>query len=186
MAKPQSLLDRLCIHALSFDAQSLSVNYDEGYEHVFARLGDRSIQTARFPVSSSDAQELRQNLEDAARKPTRKVLDGQTRILKVRTHDDFGETGYEVTFKLVAPLDASVPPKYTQKQGQYLAYLHYFTKIHHLPPAESDFQRYFGVSAPAVHDMLVILQRNGFIERTPGQARSSRLLVKPEHLPPLK
>ena len=30
--------------------------------------------------------------------------------------------------------------------------------------------------------MIKILKRNGFIERTPGAARSIRLLVRPEHL----
>jgi SOS-response transcriptional repressor LexA len=30
--------------------------------------------------------------------------------------------------------------------------------------------------------MIKILERNGFIERTPGAARSIRLLVRPEHL----
>jgi DNA-binding MarR family transcriptional regulator len=33
--------------------------------------------------------------------------------------------------------------------------------------------------------MIKTLERNGLIEKTPGQARSIRLLVKPEHLPAL-
>jgi DNA-binding MarR family transcriptional regulator len=53
-------------------------------------------------------------------------------------------------------------------------------------PAESDLQRYFRVSAPAVHDMIKNLERNGLIQRTPGQARSIRLLVRAEYLPPLE
>jgi DNA-binding MarR family transcriptional regulator len=34
--------------------------------------------------------------------------------------------------------------------------------------------------------MIKTLERNGLIERTAGQARTIRLLVKPEHLPILK
>jgi len=34
-------------------------------------------------------------------------------------------------------------------------------------------------------EMIKTLERNGFIQRTPGQARSIRLLVAPEHLPAL-
>jgi len=34
--------------------------------------------------------------------------------------------------------------------------------------------------------MIKTLERNGLIEKTPWQARSIRLLVNPEHLPPLK
>jgi len=34
--------------------------------------------------------------------------------------------------------------------------------------------------------MIKTLELNGLIERTPGQARSIRLLVLPEHLPALR
>ena len=44
-------------------------------------------------------------------------------------------------------------------------------------------ERYFRVSPPATHDMIKTLERNGLIARTPGQARSIRLLVRREHLP---
>jgi hypothetical protein len=40
-----------------------------------------------------------------------------------------------------------VEPAYTETQGQYLAFIYYFTKIHGVPPAEADMQRYFNVSA---------------------------------------
>jgi hypothetical protein len=33
--------------------------------------------------------------------------------------------------------------------------------------------------------MILTLELNGLIERTPGEARSIRLLVRPEHLPTL-
>ena len=35
---------------------------------------------------------------------------------------------------------------YTATQGQYLAFIYYYTKIHGVPPAEADMQRYFKVS----------------------------------------
>jgi hypothetical protein len=53
-------------------------------------------------------------------------------------------------------------------------------------PAESDLERYFRVSPPAIHNMIKTPERNGLIERTPGQARSIRVLVRPEHLPRLE
>ena len=71
------------------------------------------------------------------------------------------------------------------KQGQYLAFIYHYSKIHRQAPAESDLERYFQVSPPAVHEMIKTLERNGLIERTPGRARSIRLLVQPEHLPQL-
>jgi Mn-dependent DtxR family transcriptional regulator len=44
-------------------------------------------------------------------------------------------------------------PDYTPKQGQYLAFIYYYTKINRRPLAEADIQRYFGVTPPTVHQM---------------------------------
>lgn len=75
---------------------------------------------------------------------------------------------------------------YTPKQGQYLAFIYYYTKIHRRSPAESDIQGYFGVSPPAIHQMILTLEKQGFIERVPGQARSIRLLLSRVDLPDLE
>ncbi len=64
---------------------------------------------------------------------------------------------------------------FTPKQGQYLAFIYYYTKIHGMPPAEADFRRFFRVTPPAVHEMIKTLHTRGFIEREPGRARSIRL-----------
>ena len=74
---------------------------------------------------------------------------------------------------------------YTAKQGQYLAFIYYYTKIHGRSPAQADMQGYFRVSPPAVHQMVLSLERLGFIERTPGQGRSLKLLLPREQLPDL-
>ncbi len=76
--------------------------------------------------------------------------------------------------------------RYTERQGQYLAFIYYYTKISGRPPAEADMQRYFRVSPPSVHQMVVTLEANGFIERIPGQCRSIRLLIPREELPDLE
>ena len=34
-------------------------------------------------------------------------------------------------------------PEYTEKQGQYLAFIYYYTRVNGRPPAETDMQRYF-------------------------------------------
>ena len=36
--------------------------------------------------------------------------------------------------------------KFTPKQGQYLAFIHLYTRLHRRPPAETDMQQYFRVS----------------------------------------
>lgn len=76
-------------------------------------------------------------------------------------------------------------PPFTPKQGQYLAFIHAYTCVLGRPPAEADMQRFFRVSPPSVHQMVLALQRAGLIHRTPGAARSIQLLVDPERLPVL-
>lgn len=75
---------------------------------------------------------------------------------------------------------------YTEKQGQYLAFIYNYTKINGQPPAEADLQRYFRTTPPTVHQMILTLEQRGFISRVPGQARSITLLLTPEQLPYLK
>jgi Mn-dependent DtxR family transcriptional regulator len=76
--------------------------------------------------------------------------------------------------------------QFTEKQGQYLAYIFHYTKINRQPPAEADMQRYFRVTPPTVHQMILKLEENSLIQRTPRQARTIKVLVPPEELPPLK
>ena len=81
---------------------------------------------------------------------------------------------------------ASAPPRFTEKQGQYLAFIHTYVLLNRQPPAEADFQRFFCVTPPSVHQMIIQLERLGFIRRTPRQARSIELLVPAEELPTLQ
>jgi len=74
---------------------------------------------------------------------------------------------------------------FTSKQGQYLAFIHLYTRLHRRPPAETDMQQYFRVSPPSVHQMVLTLERRGFIRRQPRTARSIELLVDPKLLPEL-
>ena len=76
--------------------------------------------------------------------------------------------------------------KYTKRQGQHLAFIYYYTKIHGCPQAEADMQKYFRISPPTVHQMVVTLEKKGLIEKMPHQARSIRLLVAREELPELE
>jgi Mn-dependent DtxR family transcriptional regulator len=74
---------------------------------------------------------------------------------------------------------------FTPKQGQYLAFIHLYTRLHRRSPAETDMQQYFRVTPPSVHQMVLMLERQGFITRQPRTARSIELLVDPKCLPEL-
>ena len=75
--------------------------------------------------------------------------------------------------------------RFTEKEDQYLAFIYYCTKVNVRARAEADMQRYFRVTPPSVHQMVLALEANGFIERIPGQGRSIRLLITREELPDL-
>ena len=72
---------------------------------------------------------------------------------------------------------------FTEKQGQYLAFIYTYAHMFGRPPAEADMQRHFQVTPPTVHQMIVTLERNGLIQRQPGVARSIQILVAPKDLP---
>jgi DNA-binding MarR family transcriptional regulator len=72
---------------------------------------------------------------------------------------------------------------FTEKQGQYLAFIYTYSHMFRRPPAETDLQRHFQVSPPSVHQMIVTLERNGLIRRQPGVARTIQVLVDPKNLP---
>ena len=81
---------------------------------------------------------------------------------------------------------SSTKPPYTRRQGQFLAFIHYYTKLNGCPPAEADMTRHFKITPPSAHQMVLTLEQRGLIERVPGQARSIRLLLAREDLPDLE
>jgi repressor LexA len=79
-----------------------------------------------------------------------------------------------------------VATEFTAKQGQYLAFIYYYTRVDRRPLSQADNQRYFLVSPPSVHQMILTLERNGLLSRTPGVARAIRVMLKQDELPPLE
>lgn len=77
-------------------------------------------------------------------------------------------------------------PRFTEKQGQYLAFIYNYSVLNGRPPAEADMERFFCVTAPSVHAMVLGLERAGLIRRTPRQARSIELVVDPTQIPQLQ
>jgi hypothetical protein len=86
--------------------------------------------------------------------------------------------------------DASKPvmrskAKFTDLQGQYLAFIQTYTMLHRVAPAEADMQRFFRVTPPTVHRMVLALEQRGLVKRVPGQSRSIRLLISSDEIPKL-
>ena len=76
--------------------------------------------------------------------------------------------------------------RFTDKQGQYLSFIYYYTKVNGSPPAERDLQRFFKVSPPSVHQMLIELEKKKLIHRIPRQPRSVSVLLQQSELPVLQ
>lgn len=77
------------------------------------------------------------------------------------------------------------PSEFTPRQGQYLAFIHAYTLVNGRPPAQADVQRFFRVTPPTVHQMLLTLEKAGLISRQPGVARCVTVLVRRDRLPRL-
>lgn len=77
-------------------------------------------------------------------------------------------------------------PDFTPRQGQYLAFIHAYTLVNGRPPAQADLQRFFQVTPPSVHQMLLTLERSGLISRRPGVPRTIAVLVDRSALPALE
>ena len=80
----------------------------------------------------------------------------------------------------------SSPHRFTEKQGQYLAFIYVYAHMFRQAPAKADMQRHFRVTPPTVHQMVLGLERDGLISRQPGVARSISLHVPPQDLPILQ
>lgn len=77
-------------------------------------------------------------------------------------------------------------PAFTHRQGQFLAFIHLYRKMHRRGPAELDMVKHFRVTPPSVHDMVVRLEELGLVTREPGVPRSVRVAIPEEDIPTLE
>lgn len=77
-------------------------------------------------------------------------------------------------------------PTFTPRQGQYLAFIHAYTLVNGRPPAEADMIRFFRVTPPTVHQMILALEQAGLISRQPRAPRSIVVLIPRAQLPELQ
>ena len=72
---------------------------------------------------------------------------------------------------------------FTEKQGQYLAFIYTYVHMFRRPPAEADMQRHFQVSPPSVHQMIVTLERNDLISVNPASREASKSSLPQKNYP---
>ena len=81
--------------------------------------------------------------------------------------------------------ESDSPHDFSARQGQYLAFIHAYTRVNGRPPAQSDIARFFRVTPPTVHQMILTLEKAGWISRRPAAARAIAVLLDPAELPDL-
>jgi hypothetical protein len=80
----------------------LLIEYDEGYEEVYACQGDVGVSIGcRIPSSSEEAKSLRAELYAMGKRRRRIEVGDRTYELRCRTYDSFGEDAFEVKFRQV-------------------------------------------------------------------------------------
>ena len=75
---------------------------------------------------------------------------------------------------------------FTHRQGQFLAFIHLYRRMHKRGPGELDLVKFFRVTPPSVHGMVVKLEELGLITREPGVPRSARVAIPADEIPELE
>ncbi|MFA5922774.1 MAG: MarR family transcriptional regulator [Methylococcaceae bacterium] len=60
-----------------------------------------------------------------------------------------------------------------------MAFIYSYTKVNRRAPAEVDIQHFFNVTPPTVQQMILTLEKSGFISREPGKALTIKVLLPP-------
>lgn len=76
-------------------------------------------------------------------------------------------------------------PRFTPQQGQYLAYLHLYWKLHRIGPTLPEIARYFHESLERTEQVMGELEQLQFVQREAGRSRFWQLQIAPTWLPEL-
>lgn len=79
-----------------------------------------------------------------------------------------------------------MPRRLTRRQGQLLAYVYWYTKVHRIPPSENEVAAFLGIYGPSAHAAILRLVAAGHLTRVPGQPRTMKVLLPREQLPDLE
>jgi hypothetical protein len=101
----QSFVERFALEAIRLGANSLDVEYKDGYEYVFAMTGGSDYGVGcgigRLRCASPEAASLRKELDGMARK-IRRISGGDVDYeLRCRIYDSFGEDAFHVEIRPV-------------------------------------------------------------------------------------
>ncbi len=100
----ESTLQRLAVEAIRLGAESLEVEYKDGYEGVVAVKGQVGYGIARLQSSSPEGAALREepySITGRKRRRVRVTVDDRECELRGRVYDSFGEDAFRVELRRV-------------------------------------------------------------------------------------
>jgi DNA-binding MarR family transcriptional regulator len=152
-----------------------------GLDNPAQRLDDESMT----PEEKADYLTQRLRGKTVAEVNSRDLAEVEIRFTDgTRLCVEKAESGFTLSIPS-EPGSALAAEPFSAKQGQYLAFIHSYSKLNGRPPAEAEIQRFFNVTPPSVHQMILKLESRGLINREPGKARSIVVLVPEHQLPTL-
>jgi len=99
--KPASIVHELITEAVGLGADTIQVEYRDGYEEISVLKGGVGFEIARWPSSGRLAVSLRQELHDLRKKRAKATVSGAEYELRTRTYDHFGEEAFELRLRRI-------------------------------------------------------------------------------------
>ena len=98
---PARILPRLIAPAVWLGADTLEVEYRDGYREVSAMKRGLGVGIARFPSGEAQATSLREELLTLRKRKAKVIGRGAQYEIRTRTYDSFGETAFEVRLRRI-------------------------------------------------------------------------------------
>lgn len=100
-AKRARIVDQLVTEAVGLGADTIQVEYRDGYEEICVLKGGVGFEIARWPSSGRPAVALRQELHELRNRRTTVIIRGAAYEIRARAYDSFGEQAFEVRLRPV-------------------------------------------------------------------------------------
>lgn len=95
------ILERLAVEALKVGADTLEIEYKDGWEEIVAFTGDTGHGLARLRSSSPEAVELRDALYGITKRKRRVTIEGSQYELRAGIYENFGDDAFRVQLQRV-------------------------------------------------------------------------------------
>jgi hypothetical protein len=97
----ESIVHGLITEAVGLGADTIQVEYRDGYEEICVLKGGVGFEIARWPSSGRPAILLRKELHNLRRKRAKATVSGAEYEVRTRTYDHFGEQAFEVRLRRI-------------------------------------------------------------------------------------